>query len=1250
MQLNEALEVHSELNPLLFDDFKLKEDVKEKLLEIANTFIEGLDYPLNVADIRFLGSNASFNYNENSDIDLHIITNFDLMYVDDDILQTLYNASKNSFNRNHNITIKGIPVELYIEDMNSMNATNGSYSLLQDDWIKIPQPIKYEIPDYSKELELMEDEIDSVLDSGSKEEVEELINRIYLGRKDGLATEGEASIGNCVFKELRNLGLIDKLRERFYELESQELTLENKLVESFEMNGLSKTVNDALKNEDDKKKQEKIKEYEDYINEHIENVHKAYDRIVKNFVKDEFTDEQLKQLETNLDSHDKDKTIPFMFDAYRRNHLPINDKEKEDADEDYDIAWSYHKTHNTHHWEYWLNSAGEFAQDINEEEMKLAYAEMLCDWLSFGFKKEKESATGESTEFEVWYNESKKNIKIHPQLEDWLNDKISQIIEYINSNKETLYESKKDVTKHLTKFESYDNIDRDDVNIDGKEENKMTDIEIQKERKRMQEWVDKILEGRKLEESSMSKVAEYISHYQVGFITAFRQGNTKATNQDRNYNLKLDIIQDLNKTNLSYIKVDGTYPEQAKDKDGNDISNSYVQIFEETFAVINDQYISDDFIKIMCNLANKYNQDSTLIVFPPADTVRKIEDNITAAEYDGNGNKIATYKGFTISVYDKYKDRNPDIMEYYTKVGNKKLSFTNRQEVNECIDKEPKFDVLTYRLKKSGNQGSMLEAQRKHNYVEKLLVELNSYKLQEMKYSEFKKDNNFQLDYKVEVPLQMIQENDFDVYEDDRGRDIEMDVDIDSLYEGFDEAEKEIDSMFNDEDWLKTIFEHVGLGRVYPELISLEEDKLVFNIGFSNIVDPVEKDNELYLNEKEIKAQIEELAEGILDNLSLIDAKQYCDVATGDVDEDGDGIYEQEYSDEEVSYRLVKNGEIKIKSLITESKKIEESNLSRIFNHYENTPFIVISAERPDADNKKNTLSLKNDIRSAGFGYIPVDGAWKEEGVVSSEYSFFIPMPSSANFDDFFKWGISMCKKYNQDSVLISNGEDNVSYFDQYGNSKMSFSNGISFNQNTIDKNIDDANGVGGFTSLNKKKANKSFQLQQLKIDRNTIQNLLKNNSKCDVLNTYINEYGGNFDENQLQLLISLIYNSTLDLKDSGSVDLDDCKLNYDKSDYGFKVSLREDKDLIRYRNHSQRDALFNKHYADTVKIEESDDNYSILNKYKEADYGYINNRDLQFILKTLYGKDTELSDGVNNYSDVELTFDRNRITDLKRK
>lgn len=243
----------------------------------------------------------------------------------------------------------------------------------------------------------------------------------------------------------------------------------------------------------------------------------------------------------------------------------------------------------------------------------------------------------------------------------------------------------------------------------------------QREKDRMKQWVSTVLENKVLEESSMSKIAEYISYYQVGFITAFRQGRTKAQNQDKNYELKLDIIQDLDKLNLSYLKVDGTYPEVKIDDNGIPIDGEFTQIFEETFCIINDRYRSDNFIEIMCALCGKYEQDSVLIVFPPADNQKKIEANIVACEYNKDGNIVATYKGFTVSAYDKYKDRNPKVQDYYTKIGNKKLSFTNRKEFNEDYGKEPEFDVLTYRLKKHGNLGSMLGARQRSSEVERVL-------------------------------------------------------------------------------------------------------------------------------------------------------------------------------------------------------------------------------------------------------------------------------------------------------------------------------------------------------------------------------------------------------------------------------------------------------------------------------------------------------------------------------------------------
>jgi len=240
----------------------------------------------------------------------------------------------------------------------------------------------------------------------------------------------------------------------------------------------------------------------------------------------------------------------------------------------------------------------------------------------------------------------------------------------------------------------------------------------------------------------------------------------------------------------------------------------------------------------------------------------------------------------------------------------------------------------------------------------------NLKKLKEMNYTEYKEKEDFTYDFEVEVPLKLTQESDLDTIEDKQGNDIEMDIDYDSLYDSFVDAEEIIKELFNDEDYLKEIFPNVGRGRVYPELVYIEEDSMKLNIGFSDVVDPVEKGNDIHLDEKEIKSQIKDLVESVIDNIGYIDAKQSYEEYSGYTDEDGDPIYDTEYSDESILFRIELNGEIKIQSLVTkvtENKKLEESNLSRIFNHYKNDPFIVISAERtPEKDETEEQAKQKN--------------------------------------------------------------------------------------------------------------------------------------------------------------------------------------------------------------------------------------------------------------------------------------------------
>lgn len=225
-KLQEAIEVHDTLNPLLWnEDNTLKQDVFEKLSNIAQEFLKFIEIPLNIVDIEIVGSNASYNYNEKSDIDLHIIVNSEVNYIEPTILRQLYNDRKGAFNRDYELEINGLPVELYIEDVKDGNATNGRFSILKNEWVKFPEPITYEVPDISKDLNEMLDKCFKTLQSSDAEEVRTLINDIYMMRKLGLAEDGEASVGNLVFKELRNMDIMSDLKDHYYELRSEELSL-----------------------------------------------------------------------------------------------------------------------------------------------------------------------------------------------------------------------------------------------------------------------------------------------------------------------------------------------------------------------------------------------------------------------------------------------------------------------------------------------------------------------------------------------------------------------------------------------------------------------------------------------------------------------------------------------------------------------------------------------------------------------------------------------------------------------------------------------------------------------------------------------------------------------------------------------------------------------------------------------------------------------------------------------------------------
>lgn len=226
----ESVELHDTLNPKIWIGYELRDEVKEKLNEIVDRFILELhenDIPVKVLDARLVGSNASFNYTKNSDLDVHIIANFEDTSCDVPVLNLLYNFFKKNFNDKYDISIHGVPVELYVEDMNSSAVSNGVYSLFKDEWVKMPEPIEIPDIDITDEFTVYEDKYNKVIENNNAEMASDLVDELYLLRKDSISTDGEYGVGNLVFKEFRNRGYLDNLKQLMVDETSKELSLEH---------------------------------------------------------------------------------------------------------------------------------------------------------------------------------------------------------------------------------------------------------------------------------------------------------------------------------------------------------------------------------------------------------------------------------------------------------------------------------------------------------------------------------------------------------------------------------------------------------------------------------------------------------------------------------------------------------------------------------------------------------------------------------------------------------------------------------------------------------------------------------------------------------------------------------------------------------------------------------------------------------------------------------------------------------------
>jgi len=228
-----SIQMHDILSPLIWeDDEKMKLDVRKTLLMNAKRFIEFCDAEnLKFNDIILTGSMANYNYNENSDLDIHVVLDFNQISENKEFVGDFFKMKKQLWAEKLPIQVKGHDVEMYFQDSAESHHSSGTYSLVKNDWIRKPTKkiVNVDCADVQLKAADLMNAIDDLEDDKSEKNFlkkhEVLKNKIKKYRQTGLDKSGEFSTENLVFKILRNSGYLEKMVSMKNDYLTQELSL-----------------------------------------------------------------------------------------------------------------------------------------------------------------------------------------------------------------------------------------------------------------------------------------------------------------------------------------------------------------------------------------------------------------------------------------------------------------------------------------------------------------------------------------------------------------------------------------------------------------------------------------------------------------------------------------------------------------------------------------------------------------------------------------------------------------------------------------------------------------------------------------------------------------------------------------------------------------------------------------------------------------------------------------------------------------
>jgi len=234
----ETFEMREELQPEIWRGNEMWEEVRARLLEIVDDFIDGLDVEVRIEDIRLTGSLANYNWSKYSDVDLHIVIDFAEIDEDTELVKSFFDAARARWNDLHAIDVYGFEVEIYIENIGDLHHSTGIYSVMDDEWVVEPNPREIEIDFASarKKSDNVESRINLIghmISRGklaaSLKSIERTKLKIRRMRQAGLTSpQKEFSPENIAFKILRRNGTLDRLSQMKYTAYDRHMSLNEK--------------------------------------------------------------------------------------------------------------------------------------------------------------------------------------------------------------------------------------------------------------------------------------------------------------------------------------------------------------------------------------------------------------------------------------------------------------------------------------------------------------------------------------------------------------------------------------------------------------------------------------------------------------------------------------------------------------------------------------------------------------------------------------------------------------------------------------------------------------------------------------------------------------------------------------------------------------------------------------------------------------------------------------------------------------